>query len=37
MSKYLITLEVESDSDPAYWNYDYFLNLDLTSSLAISI
>lgn len=28
MSKYLITLEVESDTDPAYWNYDYLLNLD---------
>ena len=28
MSKYLITLEIEADTNPADWNFDYFLNLD---------
>lgn len=28
MSKYLITLEIESPTDPSIWNFYDFLNLD---------
>ena len=27
MSKYLITVEVTSDTNPEHWDFDYFLNL----------
>jgi hypothetical protein len=28
MSKYLITLEVTTDTNPEYWEFDNFINLD---------
>jgi len=27
-SKYLITLEVTTDTNPEHWEFDHFLNLD---------
>lgn len=27
MSKYLVTMEITTDDDPTYWNFDYFVNL----------